>query len=178
MSGRPIQVIAVCLLATGAWAQASGPDGSLADLERRAASGDAEAQITLGTLYEAGDRVPKDVVRAAALYRKAARAGSISAQINIATLLLDGQGVRRNPAEAVTWLRQAATRGNGFAQLTLGSLYEAGDPPVARDEREAAAWYRQAAGQGLVPAQYSVGPAVRRRPWRGAGSGRGCRLVS
>ena len=129
---------------------------TLTDLERRAASGDRDAQTALGTLYETGDGVALDPARAAALYREAA-AGHPGAQINLATMYLDGAGVPRDPAAAVQWLRRAADRGNALAQLTLGMIYETGDPPVKANPALAARRYRQAATQGLMPAQYRLG---------------------
>lgn len=129
---------------------------TLNDLERRAASGDHDAQTALGTLYETGDQVPLDPARAVALYRQAATAGHVGAQINLATMYLDGAGVKRNPAAAVQWLTRAADGGSTLAQLNLGMIYETGEPPVTADLPQAARRYAQAANQGLMPAQYRL----------------------
>ncbi len=142
---RPI--VCTLLLTTALAAQ------TLTDLERRAAAGDRDAQIALGTLYETGDGVALDAARAAALYREAARAGHVGAQINLATMYLDGAGVTRDAAAAVQWFTRAADGGNALAQLNLGMIYESGDPPVKADPRLAARRYREAAIQGLMPAQ-------------------------
>jgi uncharacterized protein len=130
---------------------------TLTDLERRATTGDRDAQTALGTLHETGDGVPLDPARAMALYREAATAGHVGAQINLATMYLDGAGAPRNPSAAVEWFTRAADGGSALAQLSLGMIYESGDAPVKADARQAARRYREAATQGLMPAQYRLG---------------------
>ncbi len=54
---------------------------------RRAANqGDADAQYSLGRLYENGTGVPKDTAQAAAWYRKAADQGHADAKQRLETL--------------------------------------------------------------------------------------------
>ena len=50
---------------------AAAPDRALADLASRAQAGNKQAQLELGIAYEEGRGVPRDLRRAAALYRLA-----------------------------------------------------------------------------------------------------------
>jgi len=91
-----------------------------------ASRGNADAQYSLGRLYEDGHGVGQDYGEALGWYRSAA-----------------GQG----HSEALKRLRSAAGRGNAAAQVSLGMLCENGSG-VAKDLSEALDWYRKAAEQG------------------------------
>ena len=137
------------------------------DLERRAASGDREAQTALGTLYETGDGVPLDPAQG----RGALSRGRQRRARRRADQPRDDVSRRRRRRAAIPrppwrWLRRAAATGDAFAQLNLGMLLETGDPPVARDPTQAARWYREAADAGLDGGAVPPGAAVRERPRR------------
>ena len=64
------------------------PDaGDIAELRRDAEQGDAEAQYTLGGLYDAGHGVVQDYVEARKWYLKAAEQGVAMAQYGLGSLL-------------------------------------------------------------------------------------------
>jgi len=133
-----------------------------ADLRRRAATGDARAQLELGQRYEAGvPPFPFDQVEAARWYRRAAESGHAGAQVNLATMYLEGHGVRRDVAQAVTWYRAAAAQGNTMAQLELAMLYDTGAGDLRPDAAVAATWLHRAAARGLAPAQKRLGDLYR-----------------
>jgi len=73
-------------------------------------SGDLEAQVIVGEIYERGMGVAPDYGQAAHWYRLAADGGSRRAQINLGHLHETGQGVTRDPAVALDWYRRAAGR--------------------------------------------------------------------
>jgi TPR repeat protein len=123
----------------------------------RAEAGDADAQAALGNAYEAADGVPRDPVRAARWYRRAASRGHVDAQVSLALLLLDGRDGPRDVAGAAAWLQRAAERGSAFAQHALGEILEAGRDGVRAQPDAAAHWYRRAAEHGYGPAQVSLG---------------------
>jgi hypothetical protein len=106
--------------------------------------GDASAQYSLGTMYEAGQGVPQDYGEAAKWYRKAAEQGDAHAQNNLGTMYEVGQGVPQDYGEAAKWYRKAADQGAARAQYNLGSLYDTGQG-VPQDYVEAYKWYDLAA---------------------------------
>src|SRR5207247_4375042 len=66
------------------------------NLEKAADQGYAQAQNNLGTLYENGEGVPKDLRKAAKLYQKAADQGYALAQNNLGLLYENGEGVPKD----------------------------------------------------------------------------------
>jgi hypothetical protein len=76
---------------------------------RKAAEhGDAEAQGSLGALYESGMGVPQDYGEAALWWRKAAEQGNVGTQAKLGFLYYKGEGVPQDYAEAYFWLDLAA----------------------------------------------------------------------
>lgn len=86
------------------------------------ARGDARAEEALGALYDAGLGVAPDAVRAAKLFRAAARQGSGAAQLNLANLYLAGRGVQADPVRAYAWADAAAASGEPGGQDILDRL--------------------------------------------------------
>lgn len=123
---------------------------------RAAEQGDAEAQITLGSLYLEGEGVPQDEAEAVRWFRLAANQGDATAQFILGVMYHNGEGVPQDATKAVRWYRQAAEQGNAGAQNNLGVMYANGNgvPQVAV---EAARWYRRAAEQGNANAQLNLG---------------------
>ena len=96
-------------------ASARGP--SPAELTRRAQRGDAEAQVSLGAMYDEGRGVPADEAEAARWYRLAAQQNNARAQYAMGALAERGAGVPRSDEDAARWYRLAAEQvlqvGNG-----------------------------------------------------------------
>lgn len=125
-------------------------------LEPLAEQGDADAQITLGIMYDYGQGVPKDDATATQWYRKAALHGIPTVQHNLGVKYFEGIGIEKDYAEAARWWRMAADLGFAESQYSLGEMYAWGIGP-AKDEEEAARWYLAAAEQGHMLAQYRLG---------------------
>jgi TPR repeat protein len=122
-----------------------------------AEEGHAQAQYGIAVLYEAGSAaVPKDDVKAAQWYRKAADAGIVAAQNNLALMYAQGRGVPRDVNMAAQWWQLAAKSGHAMAQYNLGLAYYRGEG-VQRSYPEAIDWFRKAAAQGVRDAQYALG---------------------
>ena len=117
-----------------------------------ARAGDAQAQNSLGFMYEAGRGVKKDLKKAADWYRKAAEQGHVRAQMKLGELYEAGRGY----GEALKWYQKAAEQGQARAQYTLARLHWFGRG-VKKDSAEAAKWYRKAADQNYSRAQSSLG---------------------
>ena len=106
-----------------------------------AEQGFAEAETSLGFLYQQGTGVPQDLRKAFELYGRAARKGNARAQNNLGLMYTRGEGVAQNYPLAVDWYRKAAEQGFAKAITNLGVMYENGFG-VPQDEAEARRLYR------------------------------------
>jgi len=109
----------------------------------------------LGHMYEGGNGVHRDPVKAAEFYSQAAEHGLVTAQIELAGLYLSGKGVQDN-FEAAKWFRRAAEQGHPVGENAIGYMYWSGKG-VGRDYREAADWFQRAAEQDYALAQFNLG---------------------
>ena len=120
-----------------------------------AAAAEAEhpgAQRSLGILYEAGQIVPKDLVRAMVLYRAAAESGDAVAQYSVGICTLLGKGTTVDVESGISWLEKAAAQGLSRAFLPLANR-------LAELEREdeARPWFARAAEAGSPATMLHVG---------------------
>ena len=81
-----------------------------------AEQGDAEAQFSLGFMYDHGQGVPQDYAEAVKWYLKAAEQGYANAQYNLGLMYKDGQGVSQDYVQAYMWLNLAAKKGHEDAK--------------------------------------------------------------
>jgi TPR repeat protein len=140
-----------------AWAQLTEAEKQqFQQIKTRADHGDAQAQLSLGTMYATGNGVTKDVAKAAKWHRKAAEQGLARAQLRVAYEYAFGEGVKSDHAEAAKWLRRAAEQGLAEAQCQLGACFANGDG-VGEDHVEAVKWYRKSAEQQFPEAQHALG---------------------
>tara|TARA_B100001105_G_scaffold174513_1_gene140621 strand:- start:446 stop:796 length:351 start_codon:yes stop_codon:yes gene_type:complete len=101
----------------------SGQD--VADFEetkRLAEQGLANAQYSLGLMYDEGEGVPENDAEAVRWYRLAAEQGNTLAQYNLGVMYANGRGVPENDAEAVKGYRLAAEQGDASAQSNLRGM--------------------------------------------------------
>lgn len=138
-------------------------DEFLTQLQKKADSGNAEAQFNLGWIYMHGEGytgitfmrdVPKDIAKAHEWYQKAAAQGHVKAQYNLGMLYRLGLGIKENPVSAFMWLQKAAAQGNDIAQYNVGAMYADGTG-VERHLPRACAWLALAAAQGNAKAKKS-----------------------
>lgn len=102
------------------------PEEKFAKLKKDAESGEVKAQTTLGKMYEKGEVVPKDAVKAVEWYQKAAAQGYAEAQYNLGRMYDDKEGVPKDEAKALEWIQKAAAQGYADAQFTLSFAYQEG----------------------------------------------------
>jgi len=105
-----------------------------------AAKGQAAAELDLAGNYRTGLILDQDPVKAATLYRDAAKQGVAVAQKVLGDLYAEGTGVKRDLATACTWWGRAAMQGQAAAQRNYGSCYLSGIG-VSRNEIQALAWW-------------------------------------
>jgi TPR repeat protein len=127
----------------------------IAALERRATSGNPEAQVVLGLAYTQGSLLQNDPAKAIALYRKAAAQEYAPAEEALGLAYQLGSGVAKNGAQAVHWYTRAAQHGSLMGADELGVMYSSGDH-VGQNFAEALKWYRLAAERGDATAEYNL----------------------
>ena len=132
------------------------PGQEFAELQKKATTGDAQAQLNLGMMYRDGVGVPKDTAKAAEWYQKAAAQGEAKAQFHLGVRYGLGDGLQKDAAKAAEWYQKAAAQGEARAQYNLGSMHDRGEG-VPQDAAKALVWYQKAAAQGQVNAQFNLG---------------------
>jgi TPR repeat protein len=104
---------------------ASDHDEALRLLNRSVRDDDYRAILDVGTMYEQGRGVKKDVGRAVELYERVGER-SYWASAKLGTLYLQGDGIPQDYAKARARLQRAAGGGNAAARNNLGVMYERG----------------------------------------------------
>lgn len=106
----------------------------------------APTLIARAVAYEHGEGVPKDPLKAAALYCAAARAGDAEAQFSLGWMYANGRGVAHDDAVAASLFALAAAAGHTEAQRMQrfvgddrGMLPDCMHPPPSTSETVAAA---------------------------------------
>jgi TPR repeat protein len=94
-----------------------------------ATAGDPRAQTSLGFMYYSGRGVPRDSVRAAELFQRAAEQGEPTAQLFLAQMYFKSDGVPMNAPLAMMWVELAVAGGQveafGLRGIIMQSLTEA-----------------------------------------------------
>lgn len=121
------------------------PNKALSWFKKSAELGNAQAQVELAELYEAGDGVTKDIEQAIKWYEKAAAQDHDEAQLALALHYLEDL---EDVPEALTLLEKSAQQGNAIAQYRLGLLY-LGEADIKADKSKA--WYYFAMAANKVP---------------------------
>jgi TPR repeat protein len=121
-----------------------------------AMTGNREAMIQIGLLYENGHGVAKDYAQARQWYEKAAAAGIADAMFDLGLLYENGQGVAKDYAQARQWYEKAAAAGSAQAMGALGGLYY-NRQGVAQDYALARQWFERAAAAGNTNSMFNLG---------------------
>ena len=116
-------------------------------LRRAAKSGIIPAHLWIGSLYEKGQGVDKDLALARTHYLAAAEKGNAKAMHNLAVLYAEGIDGRRDYKTASRWFQRAADRGIADSQYNLAVLLMRGIG-VEQNHQEAYKWFALAAIQG------------------------------
>jgi soluble lytic murein transglycosylase-like protein len=117
--------------------------------------------------YEHGDGAPRDPLRAAALYCRAARYGDAEAQYALAWMLTNSRGIERDEAQAAHLFAAAAEQGIVQARnMAVRMGAPRGEPPAClrppdEDQQLIAAAAAAAAAANPPPAPRGAEPAAR-----------------
>ena len=106
-----------CALATGGIAAQETPYAPTIDV--------ASNLVSQAVAYEHGEGVPKDPIRAAALYCDAARSGDAEAQFSLGWMYANGRGIARDDAVAGSLFALAAEQGHAAARKALQFIRDA-----------------------------------------------------
>lgn len=123
----------------------------------------------LGTLYEFGEGVGKDLAEALSLYKTSAEAGDAGAMTSLGFLYATGKGVHRNPKTARSWYARAASAGSERAMFNLAIMLMSQEGGAV-NLPEAARWLTSAAQKDHAGAKrqlavlYDEGRGLRRDP--------------
>jgi soluble lytic murein transglycosylase-like protein len=107
--------LCVRLLAVGGFALTAGA-AAAQEISGALNSEVASGLIAQAVAYEHGEGVPKDPIRAAALYCAAARSGDAEAQFSLGWMYANGRGIARDDAMAAALLALAAEQGHAAAR--------------------------------------------------------------
>jgi uncharacterized protein len=125
-------------------------------LEPLAQSGNALAQLRLGTLYYHGHGVRESDAQAQRWFQRAAAQGLAEAQYQLGNMHAYGLAPARGDEDpqrlAARWYFEAARQGHAPAQYSLGILFLTGSG-VVQSATQARQWIERAAAQGHADAQ-------------------------
>lgn len=99
-------------LAAPASAEQAGADQAAA-VRTLAEQGDAKAQYALGTMYQYGQGVARDIAEGLRWWRRAAELGDIDAQFALGNAYAGGAGIPRDNVQAYMWYDITAGRADG-----------------------------------------------------------------
>jgi hypothetical protein len=128
----------------------------VAATELAAEQGDIEAQFRLGSWYELGTGVTKDLEKAFHWFKKAAEQGDAFTQFLIGTWYIHGNGVTKNDNQGLYWIEKAAEQGDVDAQAELALIYYNGKV-APHDIKKMFYWLTKAAEQGDASSQMRLG---------------------
>jgi len=106
-----------------------------------AESGIAEAQYSLGFLYQSGWGPERDLQKAVAWYASAAEQNEARAQFNLGVILLNGEDdVQKNAETGLLWLTRSAKSKNARAKEFLIDIYSNGEYGIEVSKEKANYW--------------------------------------
>ncbi|HET6378116.1 MAG TPA: tetratricopeptide repeat protein [Methylocella sp.] len=114
---------------------------------KAAMQGHAIAEFRLGSLYERGLGVARDLQRARELYQRAAEKGNVRAMHNLGVLAAEGPDGKPNYASAALWFGKAADFGIRDSQYNVAVLLARG-LGVPKDLLKSYTWFAVVAASG------------------------------
>lgn len=119
-------------------------------------TGDAHAQVAMGTLYLQGVYgVEKNFQKALSYFQKAAGQNDPGGLSNLGYMYANGHGVEQDNDTAIKYYLEAAEKKNPQAQTNLGYMYLHGYG-VEKNVMNAFSYFRKAADQGYAEGQTNL----------------------
>lgn len=118
------------------------------------------AMFMLGSMYERGEGVSKDIFEAVEWYKKSANLGSVSALKRLANMYYDGEGVVRDYGMAELLYRRAGDLGDSNSLFLLGQMYWLGSMGVKKSQ-EAVVLFKKSSAMGNPLAMNALAVAYR-----------------
>lgn len=113
---------------------------ALSWLTKAANQNEAEAQESLGDMYEQGEGVKKNISEATKWYEKAANNGDTFSQNRLGNIFYQKKAFK----ESFNWYLKAANQGHADSMVSVGNMHKEGEG-TAKDLAKAAEWFRKAA---------------------------------
>lgn len=114
-------------------------------LTQSAKAGHPAAQFYLGTRYQRGLGVERDLTHAFILFKAAADQGLSAAQLNVGRMYADGVGVKRDESLARKYFEKAASNGDNRASYNLAVMEEQRQNYVGAYQ-----WYELSTRDGML----------------------------
>ncbi len=116
------------------------------------------AEYILGRLYDEGQSVPHDPVKAIELYQKSSKKGYSPAQYALGCMYYFGEACEKNDSEALYWLLKAADEWEDpDIYITLALIFKDSMDEDIRDEKKAFEYIKKAEEMGEVNAYNLLG---------------------
>lgn len=106
-----------------------------------------KVEYWLGHMNEIGLGIPRDIIKAIGLYKKAAEQNVVAAEARLGELYLNGDLVTPDFSQARSYLERAAYHADPRSAMLLGQMYRAGIG-TAVDQKQAYAWSEVASLEG------------------------------
>ncbi len=119
------------------------------------AEGYAPAQYQMGVIYQKGYGVPKNGLKALALFELSAKQNYSDALFELALIYSEGKLVKQNLKKAYRLTTKVAKKGLASAQFNLAVMFANGTG-VDQNYFNASRWYKTAADQNYALAQYNL----------------------
>lgn len=132
-------------------------------IEQAADAGSASAMASLADLYQKGDVIPVNNMKAFQWREKAAEAGDVASMLALSQMYEEGKFVPRDRKKANILLNKTLNSiapDEPIAMLTIGQTYVDGKV-VAADMDEAAKWFRRATEAGSIEGWVALGRLVK-----------------
>ena len=121
---------------------------SLADLQKRADEGDADARWQMGVRYHIGEDVPQDDAQAMQWFLRAAEQGHVTAQATLGAYYWAGRGVPQDFSKAYVWSAIALAQGDENSKSRLeGLASQMTRAQVSAARQQAEVWLRSHNGR-------------------------------
>jgi len=110
-------------------------------VQERAEAGDAAAQYELGSQYQSGTQLPKDLAKSNQWFLRAALQGNGTAQLGLARQYATGEGAGKDVVTAYMWCELAAKSGTEDAPELCREIARGLDANQLEEaRRRGAAW--------------------------------------